>query len=80
MLCPTMLQDVALKCCERLARPYDPFDLENMEESECLIEFRVKKRTLQLSHNIVCEQTTKCDEIEAIFMPVEAFFLPISLF
>ena len=21
MLCPTMLQDVALKCCERLARP-----------------------------------------------------------
>ena len=23
MLCPTMLQDVALKCCERLARPLD---------------------------------------------------------
>ena len=22
MLCPTMLQDVALKCCERLARPF----------------------------------------------------------
>ena len=22
MLCPTMLQDAALKCCERLARPY----------------------------------------------------------
>ena len=23
MLCPTMLQDVALKCCERLARPLE---------------------------------------------------------
>ena len=23
MLCPTMLQDVALKCCERLTRPLD---------------------------------------------------------
>ena len=24
MLCPTMLEDVALKCCEHLARPYRP--------------------------------------------------------
>ena len=32
MLCPTMLQDVALKCCERLARPLRRTFAENVKE------------------------------------------------
>ena len=39
MLCPTMLQDVALKCCVRLARPLVVISSKQREGSHSLISF-----------------------------------------
>lgn len=62
---------------------YPRFDLEQMEESECLAEFRVKKQdipvlanVLQLPVHIRCPQRTTCDRIEALCMLLKRFSYP----
>ena len=52
---------------------YVRFDLENMDETECLAEFRVQKQdipvlanVLQLPMNIRCQQRTICDRIQGL--------------
>ena len=54
---------------------YARFDLENIDETECLAEFRVQKQdipvlanVLQLPMNIRCQQRTICDRIEGLCM------------
>ncbi|CAH3174735.1 unnamed protein product [Porites lobata] len=66
---------------------YARFDLENVDESECLAEFRVQKQdipllanVLQLPMNIHCPQRTICDRIEGLCMLLRRFFLPLPLF
>ena len=56
--------------------PYDccgSFDLNEMDDSECLAEFRLHKNdvpilleVLQLTQSFTCHQGTICDEIEAL--------------
>ena len=52
---------------------YGKFDFDDMDDSECLAEFRFRKSdipvlldTLQLPQTFVCRQGTKCDGIEGI--------------
>ena len=54
---------------------YARFDLQNIDEAECLAEFRVQKQdipvlanVLQLPINIHCPQRTICDRIEGLCM------------
>ncbi|CAH3184662.1 unnamed protein product [Porites lobata] len=62
---------------------YARFDLENVDESECLAEFRVQKQdipllanVLQLPMNIHCPQRTICDRIEGLCMLLRRFSYP----
>lgn len=62
---------------------YEKFDLELLDDSECLAEFRVKKDdisiladVLQLPQNIICQQRTKCSGIEALCMLLKRFSYP----
>ena len=62
---------------------YARFDLENVDESECLAEFRVQKQdipvlanVLQLPMNIHCPQRTICDRIEGLCMLLKIFSYP----
>ena len=66
---------------------YARFDLENIDETECLAEFRVRKQdipvlanVLQLPVNIRCPQRTICDRIEGLCMLLRRFFLSLPLF
>ena len=45
MLCPTMLQDVVLKCCERLARPLRRLESVSSLSNDALIR-RIGTTTL----------------------------------
>ena len=62
---------------------YARFDLENIDETECLAEFRVQKQdipvlanVLQLPMNIHCQQRTICDRIEGLCMLLRRFSYP----
>ena len=62
---------------------YARFDLENIDETECLAEFRVRKQDipvlanfLQLPMNIRCPQRTICDRIEGLCMLLRRFSYP----
>ena len=65
---------------------YARFDLENVDESECLAELRVQKQdipvlanVLQLPMNIHCPQRTICDR-RFMHQATDKVFLPLSLF
>ena len=62
---------------------YARFDLQNIDEAECLAEFRVQKQdipvlanVLQLPMNIRCPQTTICNRIEGLCMLLRRFSYP----
>lgn len=62
---------------------YEKFDLDAMDGSECLAEFRVQKEdipvlvdVLQIPQNVICEQRTKCSGIEALCMLLRRFCYP----
>ena len=62
---------------------YTRFDLEQMDESECLAEFRVKKQdigiladVLQIPAIIRSQQRTTCNGIEGLCMLVKRFSYP----
>ena len=62
---------------------YIRFDLEQMDESECLVEFRVKKQdigiladVLQIPTIIRCQQRTTCNGIEGLCMLLKRFSYP----
>ena len=62
---------------------YARFDIENIDETECLAEFRVRKQDIpvlanvpQLPVNIRCPQRTICDRIEGLFMLLRRFSYP----
>ncbi|EDO42516.1 predicted protein [Nematostella vectensis] len=54
---------------------YERFDLETMNEDECIAEFRMRKQdipivvdALQLPATIQCSQRTICDADEALYL------------
>ena len=56
-----------------LYQNYEHFDLEELDESECLAEFRFRKRdipilaeVMRLPDSNTCEQGTVCDGIEGL--------------
>jgi len=62
---------------------YARFDLQNIDEAECLAEFRVQKQdipvlanVLQLPMNIHCPQRTICDREEGLCMLLRRFSYP----
>jgi len=62
---------------------YARFDLQNIDEAECLAAFRVQKQDipvlangLQLPVNIHCPQRTICDRIERLCMLLRRFSYP----
>ena len=62
---------------------YTRFDLEQMDESECLAEFRFKKQdiviladVLQIPAIIRSQQRTTCNGIEGLCMLVKRFSYP----
>ena len=74
-------------CCSKnpdfLHSSYVRFDLENIDKTECLAEFRVRKQdipvlanVLQLPMNICCPQRTICDRIEGLCTLLRRFSYP----
>ena len=73
---------------------YEHFDLERLDESECLAEFRfrksdipVLKEAMGLPDSYTCEQGTVCDGIKGLCLllrrlayPVGTVILSLSLF
>ena len=64
-------------------KAYEKFDLELLDDSECLAEFRVKKDdisiladVLQLPQNVICQQRSKCSKTEALCMLLKRFSYP----
>lgn len=62
---------------------YARFDLQNIDEAECLVEFRVQKQhipvlanVLQLPVNIQCPQRTICNRVEGLCMLLKRFSYP----
>ena len=62
---------------------YPKFDYDQIDESECLAEFRVRKQditlladVLQLPVTIRCHQRTTCDRTEALCMLLKRFSYP----
>jgi len=62
---------------------YARFDLQNIDETDCLAEFRVQKQdfpvlanVLQLPMNIRCRQRTIGDKIEGLCMVLRRFSYP----
>ena len=62
---------------------YARFDLQNIDEAECLAELRVQKQdipvlanVLQLPMNIHCPQRIICDRIEGLCMLLRRFSYP----
>ncbi|XP_068734110.1 uncharacterized protein [Montipora capricornis] len=66
--------------------PYDsytPFDLEELDESECLAEFRFRKRdiprlynVLQIPDTLTCNQRSVCDGVEGLCMLLKRLSYP----
>ena len=66
--------------------PYDsytPFDLEELDESECLAEFRFRKRdmprlynVLQIPDTLTCNQRSVCDGVEGLCMLLKRMSYP----
>lgn len=66
--------------------PYDcygKFDLDEMDDSECLAEFRFHKSdipelldALQLPQSFTCQQGTICDGVEALCITLRRFSYP----
>lgn len=59
---------------------YPKFDYDQMNESECLAEFRVRKQDITLLANVLqlpvtirCHQRTTCDRTEALCMLLKRF-------
>ena len=62
---------------------YERFDIQNIDEAECLAEFRVRKQdipvlanVLQLPVDIHCQQRTVCDRTEGLCMLLRRFSYP----
>ena len=62
---------------------YEPFDLDELDESECVAEFRFKKRhvrklleVLQIPDPIICDQRSICDGIEGLCMLLKRMSYP----
>ena len=62
---------------------YPRFKLENMQDDECLAEFRVKKEdvlvlaeALQIPETVRCEQRSVCDGIEGLCMLLRRLAYP----
>ena len=62
---------------------YEPFDLENFDESECLAEFRFEKRhipnlvdALNIPETINCNQRSICDGTEALCILLKRMAYP----
>ena len=62
---------------------YESFDLNEMDDSECLAEFRFHKidvpvllEVLQIPHSFTCHQGTVCDGIEALCITLRRFAYP----
>ena len=62
---------------------YPKFDYDQIDELECLAEFRVRKQditlladVLQLPVTICCHQRTTCDRTEALCMLLKRFSYP----
>ena len=62
---------------------YESFDLNEMDDSECLAEFRFHKNdvpvlleALQLPQSFTCHQETICDGIEALCITLRRFAYP----
>lgn len=56
---------------KNLDLPYDEygrFDLDEMEDSECISEFRVKKGDLQIPNSFSCYQGSESDGMEGLCM------------
>ena len=66
--------------------PYDvyaPFDLDEIDESEIVAEFRLRKQdvralteVLQIPDTIICEQRSVCDGIEGLCMLLKRMSYP----
>ena len=66
--------------------PYDsytPLDLEELDESECLAEFRFRKRdmprqynVLQIPDTLTCNQRSVCDGVEGLCMLLKRMSYP----
>ena len=59
---------------------YAIFDLENIDETECLAGFRVQKQDIPVLANVLqlplyfrCPQRTICDRIEGLCMLLRSF-------
>lgn len=62
---------------------YEHFDLEELDESECLAEFRFRKRdipllaeAMRLPDSYTCEQGTVCDGIEGLCLLLRRLAYP----
>lgn len=62
---------------------YGKFDLADLENSECLAEFRFAKNdipiladVLHIPENFICSQGTKCNGIEALCITLKRFSYP----
>lgn len=62
---------------------YEHFDLEELDESECLAEFRFRKRdipllaeAMRLPDSYICEQGTVCDGIEGLCLLLRRLAYP----
>lgn len=62
---------------------YPRFELENMQDDECLAEFRVKKEdvprladVLQIPETVRCEQRSVCGRIEGLCMLLRRLAYP----
>ena len=62
---------------------YGEFDLDDMEDDECLEEFRVKKQdletlaeALQIPGSFYCQQRSKIDGMEGLCMLLRRFAYP----
>ena len=62
---------------------YPKFDFDQMDESECLAEFRVRKQDITLLANVLqlpvtirCPQRTTCDRTEGLCMLLKRFSYP----
>ena len=68
-------------CCPY--EDYSPFNLDEMTESECLSEFRFRKRdipiltdVLGIPETIWCEQGSTCDGLEGLYMVLRRLSFP----
>ena len=62
---------------------YGEFDLDDMEDDECFVEFRVRKRdlatptkALEIPESFHCQQQSKINGMEGLFIPLRWFAYP----